>query len=168
MSLRTLLASAALLAVSACVPIRQDYVPRFSDETLAKIGKEAATRDQILSMLGEPDARSGERVFYYGWQQETVRESAQKIRDLGMELFDRLRVMAEHLDDVGRNLGRAVDAFNNAAGSFEHRVLVSARRFRELGAAGSKELPELEPVERSVREIAPPESEDRTEPASDS
>ena len=38
-----------------------------------------------------------------------------------MELFDRLRVMAEHLDNVGTSLGRAVDAFNDVAGSFEHR-----------------------------------------------
>jgi len=99
------------------------------------------------------------KSVYYGWQQEKVREGAQKIRDLGMELYDRLRVMGEHLDDVGKNLGRAVDAFNNAAGSFEHRVLVSARRFRDLGAAGSKDLPELEPVERSVRELPPPDDD---------
>ena len=93
------------------------------------------------------------KSVYYGWQQETVRESAQKIRDLGMELHDRLRVMAEHFEAVGKNLGRAVAAFNDAAGSFEHRVLVAARRFRDLGAAGSEGLPELEPVERAVREI---------------
>ncbi len=99
------------------------------------------------------------RAAHYGWQQATVAESARKIRDLGVELSERLRVMSDHLNDLGRSLGRAVDAFNNAAGSFEHRVLVSARRFRDLGAAGSKELPELEPVERSVREIAPPEGE---------
>lgn len=104
------------------------------------------------------------KSVYYGWQQEKVRENAQKIRDLGVELFDRLRVMAEHLDNAGKNLGRAVDAFNEAAGSFEHRVLVSARRFRDLGAASSKEIPEIEPVGRTVRALAPPEDAVPAEP----
>jgi DNA recombination protein RmuC len=99
------------------------------------------------------------KSVYYGWQQEKVRESAQKIRDLGMELFDRLRVMAEHLNKVGTGLGQAVDAFNEVAGSFEHRVLVSARRFKDLGAASSKDLPEIEPVERAVRTLAPADDE---------
>jgi DNA recombination protein RmuC len=100
------------------------------------------------------------KSVYYGWQQEKVRESAQKIRDLGMELFDRLRVMAEHLDSVGTSLGRAVDAFNEVAGSFEHRVLVSARRFKDLGAASSKDLPEIEPVGRTVRALAPTDDDE--------
>jgi DNA recombination protein RmuC len=56
--------------------------------------------------------------------------------------------------DLGRNLTRTVDAFNSAVGSLESRVLVSSRRFRELGAAsGAVDVPVLEPVEKAVRSL---------------
>ncbi len=95
------------------------------------------------------------KSVYYGWQQEKIAESAQRIRDLGVELFDRLCKMADHLNRVGDGLRRAVEAFNDAAGSFEHRVLVSARKFRDLGTASSKDLEEIEPVGQTVRVLAP-------------
>ncbi len=99
----------------------------------------------------------------YGWQQEKVAESAEKIRDLGKELYERLRVMAEHLSRLGTHLDRAVEAFDDVGGSFEHRVLVAARRFKEMGAGSSKELPEIEPIGRSARAIEAGESDDVTD-----
>jgi DNA recombination protein RmuC len=95
------------------------------------------------------------RAVAYGWRQEKIAESAQAIRDLGAELYDRLRVMAEHLDNLGRSLDRAVGNYNLAVGSFETRVLVSARKFSEMGAGTSKAIPEIEAVERAPREIRP-------------
>jgi DNA recombination protein RmuC len=90
------------------------------------------------------------RTVAYGWQQETAAESARSIAKLGRELYDRLGVFSKHFAKVGRSLDSAVVAYNEAVGSFETRVLVSARRFPEHGAGGD-ELPETTPIERTSR-----------------
>jgi DNA recombination protein RmuC len=92
------------------------------------------------------------RTVAYCWQQETVAESARAVNQLGRELYDRLRVFAKPLAKVGRQLDGAVAAFNEAVGSFESRVLVTARKFPEHGAGGD-ELPELPPIERQSRRL---------------
>jgi DNA recombination protein RmuC len=93
------------------------------------------------------------RSVYYGWQQERIAENAEAIRDLGAELYDRLVKMTEHLDDLRTHLNRAVNAFDAAAGSYERRVLVPARKLREMGAATNKDLPELPPLGRTARAL---------------
>ena len=74
-------------------------------------------------------------MFAYAWQQETVAEDARNIATLGRELYERLGVFASHFSKVGRALGTAVGAYNEAAGSLEPRLLVTARKFEEHGAA---------------------------------
>jgi DNA recombination protein RmuC len=96
------------------------------------------------------------RAVFYGWQQERIAEGAEQVRTLGNELYDRLRVMAEGLDKLGRQLGQTVDAYNRSVGSFESRVLVSARRFKDLGAGTARALPRLEPLEVSPRRVEEP------------
>jgi len=87
------------------------------------------------------------RTVAYGWQQETVAESARAISALGRELYERLGVFGGHFAKVGRSLDTAVGAFNHAVSSFETRLLVTARKFPEHGVT-SDELPETKQIER--------------------
>ena len=98
------------------------------------------------------------RAVAYGWRQEQIAKSAQEVSSLGRDLYERLRTFLGHFEAVGKSLQRASATFNQALGSLESRVLPSARRFRDLGAASGEELPELEPVETQPRQVTAPES----------
>lgn len=98
-------------------------------------------------------------VVAYGWRQEKVAESARAISELGRELYDRVRTLAQNFAKLGRSLEGAVGAYNDTLGSLERRVLVSLRRFEELGVATGAEIPPLEPIERTVRTAQSPELE---------
>ncbi len=92
------------------------------------------------------------RAAAYGWQQEALTENALKISQLGKELYERIGTLADHWAGVGKNLGEAVNAYNRATASLESRVLVSARRFRDLQAVtGDKEIRETQPLESAPR-----------------
>jgi DNA recombination protein RmuC len=95
------------------------------------------------------------RAVAYGWRQERLAENAEEISKLGRSLFERLQTMAGHFAKLGNRLEGAVGAFNSAIGSLEGRVLVSARRFVELGAASSGEIDALEAVELAPRKLQP-------------
>ena len=94
------------------------------------------------------------KAINYGWSQEKLARNAQEISALGKELHERLRKLATHITAVGANLDRAVEAYNQAVGSLENRVLVSARKFAELGAAVAEDIPELEPIETTTRALS--------------
>jgi DNA recombination protein RmuC len=97
------------------------------------------------------------RAIAYGWKQERLASSAMEIRDLGRELYERLRTLAGHLDKIGVTLGQSVRAYNDAVGSLELRVLPKAREFRELGAGEGDEIRRLKGVEQVPRPLAAPE-----------
>jgi len=98
------------------------------------------------------------RAVAYGWKQEALTENAREISALGKELYERMAVMADHWGDVGKHLGNAVGAYNKSLASFETRVLVSARKFRDLKAAPEgKELRELTGVDAIPRTVQAPE-----------
>jgi DNA recombination protein RmuC len=93
------------------------------------------------------------RAVAYGWRQEQLAENAQAISQLGRSLFERLGTLAGHFERLGGHLNRAVGSFNDAVGSLEGRVLVAARRFKEMGAGSAEEIPELTGVERTTRKL---------------
>ena len=97
------------------------------------------------------------KAVSYGWRQERLQANAQEISDLGRELYQRLLVLATHYDDVKRGLDRAVDAYNRSVASLETRVLVTARRFRDLGASSGDDIPEIETIEKTTRAVQAPE-----------
>jgi DNA recombination protein RmuC len=94
------------------------------------------------------------KAVAYGWNQDKLARNAQQISALGKELHDRLRNLASHITAVGTGLDRAVDSYNKAVGSLESRVLVSARKFAELGASVADDIPELAPIETSARALS--------------
>jgi len=94
----------------------------------------------------------------YGWRQEAVSKNAEEISKLGRDLHDRIATFAGHLDRVRKGLGGAVGALNDAVGSYERSVLPGARKFKELGVSGTKEIPEIDPIDESLREINAPDA----------
>ncbi len=103
------------------------------------------------------------KAVAYGWNQEKLARNAQQISALGKELHDRLRSMSVHMDNLRRGLDRAVEAYNKAAGSMESRVMVTARKFPELGAAITEEIPELDQIETTTRTLSLDWGEEVTE-----
>lgn len=101
------------------------------------------------------------RAVAYGWRQEQIAENAKAISDLGKQLYERLKTLAEHFDDVGKSLEKAIVSYNRAVGSMESRVFPAARRFKELGAATGEEIPVVETVDQEPRSLTFPDAGDR-------
>jgi len=106
-----------------------------------------ATPTTLITML---------RTAQYAWQQEALSQNARAVFDLGRELYDRLAGLGRHVDRLGRSLTASVTAYNQAVGSLESRVLVSARKLNEFGVVGA-ELAAPEPVSETTRGLSAPE-----------
>jgi DNA recombination protein RmuC len=97
------------------------------------------------------------RAIAYGWQQETIARNAMEISELGRQLYDRIAKLAEHWEAVGKNLARAVTAYNSAVGTLESRVLVTARRLKDKGVSPGEELPDVEVIDHAPRPLGAPQ-----------
>ena len=92
------------------------------------------------------------RAVAYGWQQQAMEENARHISELGRNLYDSLRSLAGHFDDLGSRLKSSLEAYNKAVGSLEGNVLIKARKFKELqAAANGDEIPPPEMIDRVPR-----------------
>lgn len=124
-----------------------------SDPGLIETGVEQhvipATPTTLIALL---------RAVHYGWRQEAVAVEARQISDLGKELYKRLADMSEHFFKLGKSLNSTVDSYNKAIGSLEARVLVSARKFKDLRALGiESEIEATSPVDINPRALQAPE-----------
>jgi DNA recombination protein RmuC len=106
------------------------------------------------------------KVVAYGWRQEQMAASAEEIADLGRQLHKRIATMAGHFVKVGRAIDRSANAYNDAVGSLERQVLVSARKLTDLGVDSGKEIESPAQVETAVRSLQAPELVDGEEDAS--
>lgn len=114
------------------------------------------------------------RTVAHGWAHEQLTEQAHEVQRLGSELHGRLSRLGTHMDTLGRSLGKAVEAYNQTVGSLEGRVLVTARRFRDMGVTADdlpspRQLPDR-PRTLSAAELAhelPDASGDAGEPGAD-
>ena len=126
-----------------------DQDPRLIEEGFAR-GVVLATPTTLIALL---------RAVAYGWRQEQMNTHAEEAGRLGKDLYERMAVLAEHVNDVGQALGKSVSAYNRAVGSLETRILPAARRFKELGVSSDKDIPLLEPAELVPRKTLPFETE---------
>ncbi len=124
-------------------------MPNLIDEGVKK-GVILATPTTLISLL---------KAVAFGWHQETAAENAIAIRELGRELYDRLNLMVDHLNRLGRDLDRSTTTYNQVIGSFERRVFASARKFKDLGISSQegRNLPVIDKVENKARETKNPE-----------
>lgn len=133
--------------LSPAVQMKPDMI-----ESALSRGVVIATPTTLISLL---------RVIELGWREQRIAENAQRIRDIGVDLHERIATVVEKIAEHGKHLQRSVSSYNALVGSYESRVMVSARKFKELGADSSKELPaegELKQIEQQPRELRSTES----------
>ncbi len=93
------------------------------------------------------------KAIAYGWNQESLAVNAKFISNLGKELYDRMSVLAEHLDNIKKGIDKSADSYNKAVGAFESRVLPTTRKFKDLGVSSDKDITELNNIEVVTKEI---------------
>ncbi len=106
-----------------------------------------ATPTTLISLL---------KTVAMGWRQEALAENAKVISALGSDLYQRLAVMTSHFKSLGRDIERTTESYNKMLGSYERRVLATARKFNGLGITLKSDtpLPKVDPVEKQPRRLS--------------
>jgi DNA recombination protein RmuC len=123
-----------------------------NDHTLIEDGMKKrvvlATPTTLIALL---------HAIAYGWRQEQITKNAQEISNLGKQLYNRMNVLANYINEIGNGLRKANMSYNKAAKSMESRVFPSVRRFKELGTTSDSDISVIEPVETTSRSLNIPE-----------
>lgn len=114
---------------------------------------EEAARQKVI--IASPTTVMGLlRVAMYGWQQQKLADEARKISDLAVELYRRVAKFGDHMVKVGRNLGTAVGAYNDAVGSLESMVLPGVRKLKDYHiSTGAQDIPSFGAIETAARSV---------------
>lgn len=91
------------------------------------------------------------RAIAFGWRQNVLAENAEKIRELGEDLYGRIATFFDHMSRLGSSLSKSVDHFNKSVGSLERQVLPGAHKFTEMGIQAKKPLKDVEPITETPR-----------------
>jgi len=122
-----------------------------ADPSLIEVGADqniiVATPTTLIAIL---------RAVAHGWKQESLSKASREIARLGQELYERIGIVCDHWNKVGKNLNSATEAYNSALASMETRVFSTARKLKESGSL-LKDLPEAQPVERIARSLEIPQ-----------
>lgn len=118
-----------------------------ADPSLIEVGADqniiVATPTTLIAIL---------RAVAHGWKQDCLSKSSREIARLGQELYERIGILCDHWNKVGKSLNSAVESYNQSIASLESRVLVSARKLKESGSL-VKELPQVDGIEKIAREL---------------
>ncbi|MCS6772335.1 MAG: DNA recombination protein RmuC [Kiritimatiellae bacterium] len=96
------------------------------------------------------------KAIAYGWRQASAEQNAKEICELGRQLHERIAIFIDHLNNAGQKLRSTVEAYNQAVSSFESRLIPSARRLSDLGAASSRTLENPNTLTVVPRSLEPP------------
>lgn len=132
------------------------FIPgdQFIDAALARQPEllERAAEQNVI--LASPSTLIGLlRAVAVGYKEEQLAAAAEELRELGKELHERVATAMGHAVRMGKNLGQAVDAYNDFVGSYEKRLEPVMRKFEEGGVKGSKELPDVAHLEMKAKDV---------------
>ncbi len=93
------------------------------------------------------------RAVSQGWREHEFAKNTEVVAKLGRELYERVSIVVSHVADIKKGIDKTIDAYNKTVSSLETRVLVSVRKFKELGVASTEEISELPPIEETTKQI---------------
>ena len=138
-----------------------DEFYRLAQEQMPDLHEFAARRNVMLACPGTLIPML--HIVAHGWKQAGLAESAAQVSRLGRELHERISTMGEHFDKLGRSINSTVGNFNKAVGTLESRVMVTARKFKDLDVT-EKDLTQLTTVDTNTRDVVVPEMLEYTSP----
>ncbi|MDO5737402.1 MAG: DNA recombination protein RmuC, partial [Propionibacteriaceae bacterium] len=138
-----------------------DEFYRLAQEQMPDLHEFAARRNIMLACPGTLIPML--HIVAHGWKQAALADSAAHVSRLGRELHERISTMGDHFDKLGRSINSTVGNFNKAVGTLESRVMVTARKFRDLQVT-EQDLPQLATVDGLTRDVVVPEMLEYTDP----